>query len=183
MTRAGRGRDWRPGRGPEAARGAAEAGEWHAGAGAGRRGSWRSWAAAVGGLVAVVLAVAIVALLLPVALFGMALSRSLFFVLAALLFGRRGLLRRLRGWLAGIRNGTSRYLNAGPSRPSSAGVQVISAGLAGLLNSSLIRPAAGPLPPAAPVSAAVSPGPWAPAAASAAAAAASVAAAVSPSRR
>ncbi len=103
MTRAGRGRDWRPGGGPGAARGAAEAGEWHAGAGAGRRGSWRSWAAAVGGLVAVVLAVAIVALLLPVALFGMALSRSLFFVLAALLFGRRGLLRRLRGWLAGFR--------------------------------------------------------------------------------
>jgi hypothetical protein len=51
------------------------------------------------GLVAIVLALAVVAMLLPVALFGMALSRSVWFVLALLLFGRRGLLRRLRGWL------------------------------------------------------------------------------------
>jgi hypothetical protein len=51
------------------------------------------------GLVVIILALAVVAALLPVALFGFALSRSVFFLLALLLFGRRGLLRRLRGWL------------------------------------------------------------------------------------
>jgi len=50
-----------------------------------------------------VLAICIVALFLPVALFGMAISRSVFFVLAMLLFGRRGLLRRIRAWLPGRR--------------------------------------------------------------------------------
>jgi hypothetical protein len=80
---------------------------WRAGArGSGRAGADgaprqrpRSGFAAMAGLVAIVLALAVVAMLLPVALFGMALSRSVWFVLALLLFGRRGLLRRLRGWL------------------------------------------------------------------------------------
>ena len=62
----------------------------------------RSGFAAMAGLITIVLALAVVATLLPVALFGMALSRSVWFVLALLLFGRRGLLRRLRGWLGGF---------------------------------------------------------------------------------
>ncbi len=68
-------------------------------AGTGQGGSRRSWLTGVAGLIAVVLAVVVVALLLPVGLFGMALSRSLLFVLAALLLRRRGLLRWLRGWV------------------------------------------------------------------------------------
>ena len=63
----------------------------------------RSRFTAVAGLVMVVLAIFVVALFLPVALFGMAISRSVLFVLGLLLFGRRGLLRRLRGWLPGRR--------------------------------------------------------------------------------
>jgi len=46
---------------------------------------------------------ALVAVLLPVALFGAALSRSVMFVLAILLFGRRGLLGWLRRWLKSSR--------------------------------------------------------------------------------
>lgn len=63
----------------------------------------RSRPAALAGLIMIMLAVLVVALFLPVALFGMAFSRSVLFVLALLLFGRRGLLRWLRGWLPGRR--------------------------------------------------------------------------------
>jgi hypothetical protein len=69
----------------------------------GYRQSHRSRPAALAGIVMVVLAICIVALFLPVALFGMAISRSVFFVLTMLLFGRRGLLRRIRAWLPGRR--------------------------------------------------------------------------------
>jgi uncharacterized membrane protein len=55
--------------------------------------------AALTGLVVIILALIVVALMLPVALFGMAVSRSLLFLLALVLFGRRGLLRRFRRWL------------------------------------------------------------------------------------
>jgi len=55
--------------------------------------------AALAGFVMIILALIIVAVVLPVALFGMALSRSLLFLLAIVLFGRRGLLRRFRRWL------------------------------------------------------------------------------------
>jgi hypothetical protein len=59
----------------------------------------RSGLAALAGLVVIILALILVAFVLPVALFGMAVSRSLLFLLAILLFGRRGLLRRFRRWL------------------------------------------------------------------------------------
>jgi uncharacterized membrane protein len=62
-----------------------------------RRG--RPGVAALTGLVVIILALIVVALMLPVALFGMAVSRSLLFLLALVLFGRRGLLRRFRRWL------------------------------------------------------------------------------------
>jgi uncharacterized membrane protein len=88
-SRGGRGGGWRAG-----ARGGSRAG-----ADGAARQRPRAWFAATAGLLAIVLALAVVAMLLPVALFGMALSRSVWFVLALLLFGRRGLLRRLRGWL------------------------------------------------------------------------------------
>jgi DUF1707 SHOCT-like domain len=65
----------------------------------GYRHGHRSRFAAVVGLVVIMLAILVVGALLPVALFGMAISRSILFVLAMLLFGRRGLLRRLRRWL------------------------------------------------------------------------------------
>jgi hypothetical protein len=65
----------------------------------GQREGHRSRFAAVAGLVVIMLAILIVGVFLPVALFGMAISRSIFFVLGLLLFGRRGLLRRLRRWL------------------------------------------------------------------------------------
>jgi hypothetical protein len=55
--------------------------------------------AALTGLVMIILALIAVAVVLPVALFGMAVSRSLLYLLALLLFGRRGLLRRFRRWL------------------------------------------------------------------------------------
>ncbi|HUZ51806.1 MAG TPA: DUF1707 domain-containing protein [Streptosporangiaceae bacterium] len=69
----------------------------------GYRQGQRSRPTALAGLIMIVLAILVVALFLPVALFGMAISRSVLFVLALLLFGRRGLLRRLRGWLPGRR--------------------------------------------------------------------------------
>ena len=69
----------------------------------GYRQSHRSRPRALAGIVMILLAICIVALFLPVALFGMAISRSVFFVLAMLLFGRRGLLRRIRAWLPGRR--------------------------------------------------------------------------------
>jgi len=59
--------------------------------------------AALAGLVMIILALIVVAFVLPVALFGMAVSRSLLFLLAVLLFGRRGLLRRFRRWLPASR--------------------------------------------------------------------------------
>jgi len=71
--------------------------------GPGYRPSRRSRLAGLAGLVMIVLAICVVALFLPVALFGMAISRSVLFVLGRLLFGRRGLLRRLKGWLPGRR--------------------------------------------------------------------------------
>jgi hypothetical protein len=55
--------------------------------------------AALAGFVMIILALIVVAVVLPVALFGMALSRSLLYLLALVLFGRRGLLRRFRRWL------------------------------------------------------------------------------------
>jgi hypothetical protein len=51
----------------------------------------------------IILALIVVAFVLPVALFGMAVSRSLLFLLAVVLFGRRGLLRRFRRWLPASR--------------------------------------------------------------------------------
>jgi len=69
----------------------------------GQREGHRSRFAAVAGLVLIMLAILIVGVFLPVALFGMAISRSILFVLGLLLFGRRGLLRRLRRWLPGGR--------------------------------------------------------------------------------
>src|SRR5260221_10872032 len=55
--------------------------------------------AVVAGVILIILALVLVALVLPVALVGSALSRSLLFILGILLFGRRGLLRRCRRWL------------------------------------------------------------------------------------
>ena len=55
-----------------------------------RRPGHRSRFAALAGLVLIMLAILVVGALLPVALFGMAISRSIFFVLGLLLFGRRG---------------------------------------------------------------------------------------------
>jgi Flp pilus assembly protein TadB len=74
-------------------------------ASAGNRGERRSrpGLAALPGLVMIILALIVVAVVLPVALFGMAVSRSLLFLLAVLLFGRRGLLRRFRRWLPASR--------------------------------------------------------------------------------
>ncbi len=71
--------------------------------GRGHRPVHRSRLAGLAGLVLIVLAICVVALFLPVALLGMAISRSVLFVLGLLLFGRRGLLRRLKGWLPGGR--------------------------------------------------------------------------------
>jgi len=66
-------------------------------AGNGRRA--RSGIAAVAGFVVVILALILIAFILPVAFIGTVISRSLLFVLMALLFGKRGLLRRFRRWL------------------------------------------------------------------------------------
>jgi hypothetical protein len=70
-------------------------GGWQGAAGAGQR----SWPRAVADLIVIILTLVAVAVLLPLALFGAALSRSVLFVLAMLLFGRRGLLGWLRRWL------------------------------------------------------------------------------------
>ncbi len=59
----------------------------------------RSGLAAFAGFVVVILALILIAFILPVAFIGTAISRSLLFVLLALLFGRRGILRRFRRWL------------------------------------------------------------------------------------
>jgi uncharacterized membrane protein len=55
--------------------------------------------AVVAGFIMIILALVLVAFILPVALFATAVSRSLLFILTILLFGRRGLLRRFRRWL------------------------------------------------------------------------------------
>ncbi|HEX6932815.1 MAG TPA: DUF1707 domain-containing protein [Streptosporangiaceae bacterium] len=59
----------------------------------------RSGLAAFAGFVVVILVLILIAFILPVAFIGTVISRSLLFVLLALLFGRRGLLRRFRRWL------------------------------------------------------------------------------------
>lgn len=59
----------------------------------------RSSLAAFAGFVVIILALILIAFILPVAFIGTVISRSLLFVLMALLFGRRGLLRRFRRWL------------------------------------------------------------------------------------
>jgi len=79
--------------------GTADPGSWQGAAGARQ---W-SWPRAVAGLILIIVTLALVAVLLPVALFGAALSRSVMFVLAILLFGRRGLLGWLRRWLTSSR--------------------------------------------------------------------------------
>jgi uncharacterized membrane protein len=55
--------------------------------------------AVLAGFIMIILALVLVAFVLPVALVATAVSRSLLFILAILLFGRRGLLRRFRRWL------------------------------------------------------------------------------------
>jgi hypothetical protein len=96
-----RGADWMTAGRPRAvgratdAGGRQGAGGWQGAAGAGQR----SWPRAVAGLILIILTLVAVAVLLPLALFGAALSRSVLFVLAMLLFGRRGLLGWLRRWL------------------------------------------------------------------------------------
>jgi len=59
----------------------------------------RSSLAAFAGFVVVILALILIAFILPVAFIGTVISRSLLFILMALLFGRRGLLRRFKRWL------------------------------------------------------------------------------------
>jgi len=59
----------------------------------------RSGIAAFAGFIVVILALILIAFILPVAFIGTVISRSLLFVLMALLFGRRGLLRRFRRWI------------------------------------------------------------------------------------
>ncbi|MDR2984625.1 MAG: DUF1707 domain-containing protein [Nocardiopsaceae bacterium] len=59
----------------------------------------RSGIAAFAGFVVIILALILIAFILPVAFIGTLISRSLLFALMALLFGRRGLLRRFRRWL------------------------------------------------------------------------------------
>jgi uncharacterized membrane protein len=69
--------------------------DWRAGSGPRRRSSLAAFA----GFVVVILALILIAFILPVAFIGTVISRSLLFVLMALLFGKRGLLRRFRRWL------------------------------------------------------------------------------------
>jgi len=66
---------------------------------AGQRRGRQSWPRAVAGMIVLILMLAVVAALLPVALLGSALSRSVLWVLSILLLGRRGLLGKLRRWL------------------------------------------------------------------------------------
>jgi hypothetical protein len=54
-------------------------------------------------MIVIILSLIIVAALLPIALFGSLLSRAVMFLLSLLLFGRRGLLGRLRRWLTSSR--------------------------------------------------------------------------------
>lgn len=59
----------------------------------------RSGLAAFAGFFVVVLALILIAFILPVAFVGTVIARSLLFALLALLFGRRGILRKWRRWL------------------------------------------------------------------------------------
>lgn len=59
----------------------------------------RSSLAAFGGFIVVILALILIAFILPVAFIGTVIARSLLFALLALLFGRRGILRKWRRWL------------------------------------------------------------------------------------
>jgi hypothetical protein len=70
-------------------------------ANAGSRSEQRSrpGVAALAGFVMIILALIVVAVVLPVALLGMAVSRTLLYLIALVLFGRYGVLRRLRRWL------------------------------------------------------------------------------------
>jgi uncharacterized membrane protein len=77
--------------------GSADSGFSDARAGSGPR--MRSAFAAFAGFIVVVLALILIAFILPVAFIGTVISRSLLAVLLALLFGRRGILRRFRRWL------------------------------------------------------------------------------------
>jgi uncharacterized membrane protein len=80
--------------------GSGQAGSGHGTPGHGTGGPRRrSSLAGIAGLVVIILALILIAFILPVAFIGTVISRSLLFVLLALLFGRRGLLRRFRRWL------------------------------------------------------------------------------------
>ena len=59
----------------------------------------RSGLAAFASFIVVILALILIAFILPVAFIGTVIARSLLFALLALLFGRHGLLRRFRRWL------------------------------------------------------------------------------------
>ena len=82
---------------PAGAGGSTDSGfrDWRSGSGPRRRSSFAAFAA----FVVVILALILIAFILPVAFIGTVISRSLLFALLALLFGRRGLLRRFRRWL------------------------------------------------------------------------------------
>lgn len=85
---------------PTGAGGSAGAGSrnWRSGSGPRRRSGFAAFAGLFS-FVVVILALILIAFILPVAFIGTMISRSLLFVLMALLFGRRGLLRRFRRWL------------------------------------------------------------------------------------
>ncbi len=59
----------------------------------------RSGLAAFAGFIVVILALILIAFILPVAFSGTVIARSLLFALLALLFGHRGILRKWRRWL------------------------------------------------------------------------------------
>lgn len=82
---------------PLAGAGGADPGfrDWRAGSGPRRRSGFAAFA----GFIVVILALILIAFILPVAFIGTVISRSLLFLLMALLFGRRGILRRFRRWL------------------------------------------------------------------------------------
>ena len=85
---------------PGGAGGSAHAGsrDWRSASGPRRRSGFAAFAGLIS-FVVVILALILIAFVLPVAFIGTMISRSLLFALMALLFGRRGLLRRFRRWL------------------------------------------------------------------------------------
>jgi hypothetical protein len=85
---------------PTGAGGRAGAGsrDWRSASGPRRRSGFAAFAGLIS-FVVIMLALILIAFILPVAFIGTMISRSLLFVLMALLFGRRGLLRRFRRWL------------------------------------------------------------------------------------